>query len=242
MGALSIPGVIAAFLIGFSKAGVKGISAIAVTLLALGYGAKESTGIMLPLLITGDIAAVLYYQKKCDWSLLIKLIPYVAIGVVIGAWVGSDLPEDSFKMVMASIIIISVILMLAYEKSTVNLSGRSTTLGIILGLLAGITTMIGNLAGAFSNLYFLSMRMSKEAFIGTAAWLFFLINLFKVPFHIFFWDTMNRHSLYIDLWLIPFIALGFLVGIKVVSYFTDAAYRYFIIMMTFIGAIVMLLN
>lgn len=242
MGALSIPGALAAFLIGFSKAGIKGISAIAVTLLAIAYGAKESTGIMLPLLITGDIAAVIYYKKKCNWSLLTKLIPYVAIGVVIGAWIGSDLPEDTFKLVMAAIILVSVALMLAYEKSSINLSGQSTVLGVILGLLAGITTMIGNLAGAFSNLYFLSMRLSKETFIGTAAWLFFLINLFKVPFHVFYWDTINWSSSLISLWLIPFIAIGFIAGIKVVSYFTDAAYRYFIILMTFIGAIVMLLS
>ncbi len=242
MGALSIPGILATFLIGFSKAGIKGIGAIAVTLLAIAYGAKESTGIMLPLLITGDIAAVIYYKKKCNWSLLVKLIPYVATGVILGAWIGSDLPEYTFKFVMAAIIIISVALMLAYEKSSMNLSSQSTVLGMILGLLAGITTMIGNLAGAFSNLYFLSMRLSKETFIGTAAWLFFLINLFKVPFHIFYWDTINRSSSLISVCLIPFIAIGFAAGIKVVSYFTDATYRYFIILMTFIGAIAMLIS
>ena len=69
------------------------------------------------------------------------------------------------------------------------------TFGGSMGLLAGFTTMIGNLAGAFSNIYFLAMRLPKNNFIGTAAWLFFLINSFKVPFHIWSWETINSKSI-----------------------------------------------
>ena len=242
MAGLSIGAALAAFLIGCSKAGIKGISAIAVTLLALAYGAKNSTGIMLPLLITGDIAAVIYYNKKCNWQLLFKLLPYVAIGVVIGAFIGDAMPEEIFQKVMAAIIIISVSLMVWYERSTIQLESRSTGLGMILGILAGITTMIGNLAGAFANLFFLSMRLSKETFIGTAAWLFFVINLFKLPFHIFMWKTIDLNSFYIGLWLLPFLAMGFIMGLKLVTLFNDSSYRYFIILMTFIGAVVMLMS
>ena len=242
MAGLSIAAIIAAVLIGFSKAGIKGITAISVTLLALVYGAKNSTGIMLPLLISGDIAAVIYYNKKCDWGLLLKLLPYVAIGVIIGAFIGDELPEELFKKSMAVIIIISVSLMVWHERSTIQLDKRSTGLGVILGLLAGITTMIGNLAGAFSNLFFLSMRLNKETFIGTAAWLFFVINLFKLPFHIYMWETIDLSSLYIGLTLLPFLVLGFIGGLKIVNFFSDNSYRYFIILMTLIGAVVMLMS
>ncbi len=242
MAGLSIAAIIAAVLIGFSKAGIKGITAISVTLLALVYGAKNSTGIMLPLLISGDIAAVIYYNKKCNWGLLLKLLPYVAIGVIIGAFIGDELPEELFKKSMAVIIIISVSLMVWHERSTIQLDKRSTGLGVILGLLAGITTMIGNLAGAFSNLFFLSMRLNKETFIGTAAWLFFVINLFKLPFHIYMWETIDLSSLYIGLTLLPFLVLGFIGGLKIVNFFSDNSYRYFIILMTLIGAVVMLMS
>jgi len=242
MTGLSIGATLAAILIGCSKAGIKGISAISVTLLALAYGAKNSTGIILPLLITGDIAAVIYYNKKCNWQLLFKLLPYVAIGVIIGAFIGDTMPEEIFQKAMAAIIIISVSLMVWYERSTIQLESQSTGLGIILGVLAGITTMIGNLAGAFANLFFLSMRLSKETFIGTAAWLFFVINLFKLPFHIFMWKTINLNSLYVGLWLLPFLTIGFIIGLRLVTLFNDDSYRYFIILMTFIGAVVMLMS
>ena len=237
---MSIGAIIAGILVGLSKAGLKGINVITVTLLALAFGAKASTGIAVLLLIMGDTMAVIYYKRKCNWSLLLKLLPYVFIGVVIGAFVGHDMPEVIFKKVMAIIIILSAIMMIVSEKYSYEIKDKSTLLSVVLGLLTGITTMIGNLAGAFSNLFFLSMRLSKEAFIGTAAWLFFIINIFKVPFHIFMWQTVHTNSLLIALKILPFIIIGFIIGLKTVKLFSDKSYRYFIIFMTIVGAVVML--
>ena len=237
---MSMSAMIAGILVGFSKAGLKGINVITVTLLALTFGAKASTGIVLLLLIMGDTMAVLYYKRKCNWSLLFKLLPYVVIGVCVGAFLGQDMPEVIFKKVMSIIIIFSAIMMIISEKYSYEVTDKSTLLSIILGLLTGITTMIGNLAGAFSNLFFLSMRLSKEAFIGTAAWLFFIINIFKIPFHVFMWETVHTNSLLTAIKILPFIALGFVIGLKTVALFSDKNYRYFIIVMTIVGAVVML--
>jgi hypothetical protein len=73
--------------------------------------------------------------------------------------------------------------------------------------------MLGNLAGAFANLYFLAMRMPKNNFIGTAAWLFLCMNLFKLPFQIFYWKNITIQSLKTDMVLIPALTLGFWAGI-----------------------------
>ena len=64
-----------------------------------------------------------------------------------------------------------------------------------MGLLSGFTSMIGNLAGSFADIYFLAMRLPKNEFIGTAAWLFFIINVFKLPFHIFIWKIVTFETL-----------------------------------------------
>ena len=69
--------------------------------------------------------------------------------------------------------------------------------------------MIGNLAGSFADIYFLAMRLPKNGFIGTAAWLFLIINVFKLPFHIFSGNVSER-SLCLNLILVPVIGLGFL--------------------------------
>ena len=105
------------------------------------------------------------------------------------------------------------------------------------GLTAGFTTMMGNLAGAFSNIYFLAMRMPKNDFIGTAAWVFLVINLFKLPFQVFYWKNINGTVLQTDLVLLPALLLGFWAGIKIVSVIKDDSYRKVVIALTLIGAV-----
>ena len=63
----------AAMLLGISKAGIKGISSVFVAAMAFVFGAKASTGILMPLLISADIVAVWYYQKHAHWSYIKKL-------------------------------------------------------------------------------------------------------------------------------------------------------------------------
>ncbi|MEM8568775.1 MAG: TSUP family transporter, partial [Bacteroidota bacterium] len=100
----------------------------------------------------------------------------------------------------------------------------------------------GNLAGAFSNIYFLAMRLPKNQFIGTAAWLFFMINLFKLPFHIWVWGTITWDSGLISLKIFPAVILGFVVGIKLVRLIRDDGYRRMILLLTALGAVAIFLR
>ena len=108
------------------------------------------------------------------------------------------------------------------------------------GLLAGFSTMVGNLAGAFSNIYFLAIKLPKNEFIGTAAWLFFIINLFKVPFHIWVWKTINLESLKISLTLIPAVISGLILGVFLVKKINNDKYRKLILIFTGLGGLVIL--
>jgi len=107
------------------------------------------------------------------------------------------------------------------------------------GTMAGVTTMIGNLAGAFSNIFFLAMRLPKNEFIGTAAWLFFFINLFKLPFHVFVWKTVTVETFEVYLYLLPAVIAGLLSGIFLVKKFTDDFFRKMILILTAIGAVLL---
>ncbi|GLR16124.1 sulfite exporter TauE/SafE family protein [Portibacter lacus] len=231
----------AALLLGIAKAGLKGTSILIVSFMAIAFGAKESTGVLLPILIVGDILAVMYYNRHAQWNILIKFLPWMILGVLIGVFVGKDLDEFLFKKMMSVIIIISVIIMVWWERSKKQIPQKMWFAGLT-GTAAGFTTMIGNLAGAFANIYFLAMRIPKEQFIGTAAWLFFIVNVFKIPFHVFSWKTINPTSLMYDLYLAPFVVIGFFIGVKIVSYFNDQAYRNFILIVTAVAAIILLIR
>ena len=108
------------------------------------------------------------------------------------------------------------------------------------GFLAGFTTMIGNLAGPISNIYFLAMRFPKNEFIGTAAWLFFIINVFKLPFHFFVWETVTLQTLVLNSIMVPVVILGFFIGVALVRLISNVNYRRFILIVTAIGGVILL--
>jgi len=231
-----------AFVIGLSKAGIKGIAIINVTLMALAFGAKESTGLIVPLLILGDGFAVIYYNRHTQWKYIFRFLPWIIFGVVLGVFIGKDLPPIHFKWVMAGVILGSVVLMFWWDKHPSKKVPSHWGFAGFIGVLAGVTTMIGNLAGAFSNIYFLAMRLPKNQFIGTAAWLFFIVNFFKLPFHIFVWKTITIESVVINLKLLPGIILGILVGVFLVKRIKESFYRKMILVLTALGALLILLR
>ena len=231
---------VAAGILGISKSGLKGIGIIIVTTLAIVFGSKASTGILLPLLIVGDIMAVIFYRRHVQISLLLKLLPWMMAGVVIGALLGKDMPERLFKQGMAGIILLSVGMMYWWERRKQMVIPDHWWFAGIMGLMAGITTMIGNLAGAFANIFFLAMRLPKNQFIGTAAWLFFIVNLFKVPFHIWSWGTITYATLLIDLRLAICTILGFFIGVKIIAKINNEIYRKMILVLTALGAFLIL--
>ena len=230
----------AVFLLGLAKSGVKGIGIIIVVILAFVFGEKASTGILLPMLICADIFAVVYYNKHAQWHYIKKLLPAMVIGVLVGVWVGNDISEVVFKRIMAVIIIGSVLIMFYMENRRSTTVPTNKWFSNSAGFLAGFTTMVGNLAGPISDIYFLAMRLPKNEFIGTAAWLFFIINVFKLPFHFFVWKTISAETLVLNSVLVPMVILGFFLGAYIVKLISNVNYRRFVLIVTALGGIIML--
>lgn len=231
-----------AFIIGLAKAGLKGIDMMNVTIMAIVFGGKASTGVVLPLLCVADIMAVWYYNRHAQWPHFWKLLPWMVIGILVGVYTGKDIDEALFRKIMAVIIVLTVIIMIWLEVRKNPLVPHNLFFASGLGLAAGFTTMLGNLAGAFANIYFLAMRMNKNDFIGTAAWIFLVINLFKLPFQVLYWKNINMASLQFDLLLLPALLLGFWTGIKLVAKIKDDSYRRVILVLTLAGAVVIFLK
>ena len=233
---------LASFIIGLTKAGLKGVDMLSVTLMAIVFWSKTSTGIVLPLLCLADIAAVAYYNRHAEWKHFKKLTPWMLVGIVLGVYLGQDMDEAIFRKIMAIIILLTIVIALVMEYRKSQEVPRHPLFVVSTGLAAGFTTMIGNLAGAFSNLYFLAMRVDKNSFIGTAAWIFLIINLVKFPLQVFFWKNITVQSLKIDAFLAPTLAIGFVAGIFIVGKIKDEQYRKVVLILTLAGSILMLLR
>jgi len=225
-----------------SKTGIHGAGMMAVPLLALVFGGQLSSGILLPILCLADVMGVLYYHRHASWYHLRKLFPWAALGTVLGTVVGGMIDDQTFKLVMGVIIVVSVIIMIWLEREKKEEAVPDHKwFASLTGVAGGFTSMIGNLATSVVAIYFLTMRLPKNAFIGTTAWFFLVINWFKVPFHIFSWKTITWNTFLLDLATLPFIGVGAFLGIIIVRKINEKAYRWFIIATTLLAAIFMVI-
>lgn len=232
---------VVALVIGMAKAGLSGLGLAIIPVMALIFGAKESTGVILPMLITADIMAVIYYRRNAVWKYILRILPWVTLGIIIALVTGNLINNNQFRIVMISIVWIMLILMVLNDlrKNDESLIPENRYFGASMGFAGGFATMIGNSAGPVFTLYFLAMKLPKKEFIGTSAWLYLIMNTGKLPLQALVWKNITLSSLTLDFIAVPVIALGIFLGIHIVKLFPEKAYRYFVIITT-LGSSVLL--
>jgi len=228
-----------ALLVGMAKTGLSGVGLMVVPLLASVFGGRPSVGLLLPILIFADLFAVSYYHRHAEWKYIIRLLPWALIGITIGVLVGQVISDVVFVRLLATVVLIGIVLIILQDlRKKVNVP-EYWWFSMGLGLLGGFVTMIGNAAGPIMALYLLSMRLPKNTFIGTGAWLLLIVNVIKVPIHVGIWNTITLQSFMFDVLMIPAVALGALLGIWLVKFFPERAYRIFIIVTTVFSALLL---
>ncbi len=229
-----------ALMVGMSKTGLSGLGLMIVPLLANAFGGRPSVGLLLPILIFGDVFAVSWYNRHAVWKHVLRLIPWAIIGIAAGALTGNNISESTFNRLLAGIVILGIILLVWQDLRSKKVDVPDYWwFSALLGLAGGFATMIGNAAGPIMALYLLSMRLPKNNFIGTGAWFFFIVNISKVPIHVFSWKTIKLQSFMLDAMMIPAIAAGAALGIFLVRFFPERIYRIFIILTTLLAAILL---
>lgn len=233
---------IGAYLIGVSKTGIAGIGILAVTIFTYVVPAKESVGLVLVILICGDIVAVTAFSRHAVWSHLWRLFPWTIVGVVIGYLAVGKINDLQVRKLIGGILVVLVLLQFKqYFKKNSEGSGKHGMLYVaLMGLAAGFTTMVANAAGPVMILYLLATGLPKYEFVGTGAWFFFLLNCFKVPFS-YSLGLINPGSLSVDLMLAPFAFLGAFSGKALLPHINQRLFEGIALSLTFLAALKLLL-
>jgi uncharacterized protein len=235
-------GILAAMLIGMGKTGLSGAGNIAIPLMAILFGGKPSTGIILPMLCMADVFGVMYYHRHANWKYITKLLPWAFGGVIIAAIIGNSISDHTFKNIIGISVLLSVGIMFwqDFKKDKLNIPQRGWY-SALFGFSGGFTTMIGNAAGPIMAIFLQSMRLPKNIYIGTGAWFFLIINYSKLPLQIIYWQNITWSTLKFDLILLPAIAIGAFLGIKLVNILPERAYRLFVLISTAASAILLMI-
>ncbi|MBT3272942.1 MAG: sulfite exporter TauE/SafE family protein [Spirochaetales bacterium] len=216
---------VGAIILGIAKTGIPGISIVFIPVLASILPAKASTGFLLPMLIIGDIFAVLYYKRHAQWKYLIKLIPFSLVGVAIGYFTMRLINNEQLQPIIGIIVLVMLgVQFIRSRRKEQDSIPQGIWFALTMGIAAGFTTMIANAAGPIMAIYLLAMRLPKEQYIGTGAWYFFIVNLLKVPLSASL-GLITGASLLANAMLIPGIAIGAFIGIKVLKRIPQKAFR-----------------
>jgi uncharacterized membrane protein YfcA len=234
--------------VGFSKTAIGGVGQIGVAIFAALLPAKESTGVLLPLLLVGDVTAVSIYRRHANWPILLRLLPLVAVGVVLGVAFIAVVDDTTMRRAIGVILLVLVGFHLVQQR----LAGEPRPVGEPLaplarpdaatagyGTLAGFTTMVANSGGPPTSLYLLRMGLSVDVFIGTLAWFFLVVNLAKVPFSAGL-GLISASSLLLDLVLAPAVVVGALLGRVVIVRVRQEAFERLVLALVAASALLLL--
>ena len=238
----------AALLVGFSKTAVSGANTVSLAIFAAVLPARASTGVLLPILIAGDVLAVLTYRRHAHWPTLWRLFPAVAAGVVLGTlflmWADDGIVRTSIGAILLLMAGVTVWRRRTAEQeaepdSVSSPAGRVKARSY--GVLGGFTTMVANAGGPVMSMYLLSAGFRKLGFLGTSAFFFLIVNVSKVPFSAGL-GLIDGPSLLLDAALVVFVVPGALLGKWAVNRINQRLFEQLVIAATVVGGLQLLLR
>ncbi|MEV6028375.1 sulfite exporter TauE/SafE family protein [Streptomyces sp. NPDC052036] len=239
---------VAAMLVGFSKTAVSGANTISLAVFAAVLPARASTGVLLPVLIVGDVLAVLTYRRHAHWPTLWRLFPAVAVGVVLGTlflvWADDGVVRTSIGAILLLMTAVTV-----WRRRTADREedpdAVTTRAGRIkarsYGVLGGFTTMVANAGGPVMSMYLLSAGFRKLGFLGTSAFFFLIVNVSKLPFSAGL-GLIDGRSLLLDAALAVFVVPGAFIGRWALDRINQRLFEQLVIVATVVGAAQLLLR
>jgi hypothetical protein len=254
---------LATAVVGVAKAGVSGLGTLAVIGYASVLPARASTGILLPVLIVGDLVAIAVYRSDADWRVLKGLPLWVALGI--GAGVGwLTIADDALvRRTIGVVVLVGVVLSLVLRRAERrrgagtpggagdgtaevarpggrDASGAPNRAGAALaGTAAGFATMVANAAGPLTSLYFVQLRLPVRAFVGTAAWFYFAVNLAKVPFSVRL-GLLDVDGLLLALPLLPLVGVGAVLGVRIVRRISQQRFEAVVLVLAAVACVPLL--
>jgi len=203
--------------LGFSKTGFPGLAIVNVLLVAEVFGAKNSIGIILPMLVLCDLLVLPLFWKHAAWRQVWPLVPVTFLSIAVAAWLLGQIHELSARRLIGGIILLMLALQVLREwrRDFLAQLPDSRPFRWFSCVLIGVSTTLANAAGPVYSIYALARRLPKMEFLGIGARFFLLVNLFKVPFlgHL---ELINAESLRLNLLLLPALLVGILCGRKLI--------------------------
>jgi uncharacterized protein len=238
--------VIGAVMIGLSKGGFGGpvLVSMLTPLLTLALPAGQAVGIVLPLLIFGDIFAVWIYWKKWDMRQIKLLLPSAVVGIILGEAVLLSLVSSNQNDLLRRLLGLFTLLVVLYKVG----SGWIKSLqyeprgwhGYLAGWAAGFGSALANVGSPPFTAYMLLQDVSPISFLGTSSLFFAIANVIKLPFTLLNSNVLDVHQFLSIAWVLPLIPIATWIGKKFTLWLNPKTFENIILGGLFLMSLLML--
>ncbi len=207
----------AIILFGIAKSGLGGsIALISIPLMTISMPLTTALGIILPILIFSDFIATYKYRKEFDLETLKLIVPFAAIGIIIGSFTFSYFSEELLKFIIGLMGFLFAGHYFFLKKNKEAKSEKNLLKGGICSTVAGFTSFSVHAGGTPTSIYLLPLRMKKEIYVGTRIIFFTFVNLIKLPLYINL-SMMNFETFKQSLILFPVALIGIFIGYQLLK-------------------------
>ena len=244
VGAL-LAGALAAYVIGFSKTALPGAALVAVPLFATVFEGRLIPGGTLPVLIFADLFAVKWYHQHTRWDVLRPLAIWLALGYAFGItfFIAIGSASRSLEVTIGLIVLFIVGIQILRMFRGVPARPANTATAATYGTTGGFTTFVANAAGPVINTYLVSVGLPKAEMVGTSAWLYFVVNVSKIPLYLALggWTDggpfFTADSLLFDLLVLPGVVAGVYSGKALFHHIPQRAFLVLVLAVSVGGAL-----
>lgn len=215
------------FMIGLAKGGFGGLGALLTPILALVLPVAQAVGVLLPMLMVGDVFALSMYWKEWDPDLVRRMLPTGIAGALVGTFLLTWLPPDRLRIVLAIFVLLVVAYRLASDRIQAIRYEPKAWHAPAAGLLAGVASGMFNSGGPPFNSYLLLQKLKPRPFIATSAIYFALLNLIKVPGFLYT-GVLNLPLLFSLWWVFLFIPVGIWVARRTLIRLSPSVFEWII--------------
>jgi hypothetical protein len=202
-----------AYLTGLSKGGLGGALGTLITpALALLMPTKLAVGLTLPMLLAGDVFAVLAHWRNCNWRLLLAVLPGMVAGVVIGGLAFEAIDPTVLKRLLGVVALLYTVYALWRRRGGKSLpTGTNAAQTSVFGWATGFASTLANAGGPIYTIHLLTLRLTPSVFVGTSALFYLIMNTIKLPIYA---RTLTLENTLLVAWTLPLIPMGVWAGKK----------------------------
>ena len=174
---------------------------------------KFGIGLLGPMMLLMSAAGVRQYWKEWDHHCVLVLLPASLVGVWLGTYLLAEIPAEAVKKTVGVLAIgFGTLQYLSIDRPEWRERLRpSAWQGVGLGFASGITTALAHVGGIVFSFYLLPNSRTKEIFVATTVFLFFISGLVKIGTYVVY-DILNLPILLLSLTLIPALIVGSIAG------------------------------